>query len=255
MNTPLITQRYKAASSASRKERATTGPVTRGFLPVWTPRPSFNVSRGPLGIRLISMSLAKKNLAEPAPEPRAEDELQLAFERMIEPLRAAFEQLPLQEYRRLKEAEPLDACMTLLQRAARANAQPRLARNLRAFEAREALTREASGIITPSELAQKLGKSRQTVKDWGDAYKILWVDNNGTRAYPRCQFDAHGQLLPGLDRFLQTLARIGITGWMALETLLGVDPKYAASPLELLQQGRIDDALTCASALGDSGAA
>lgn len=254
MSTPLTSPRYKAASPASRKERGTTGTVMRG-LPVWTPRASFNVARGPLGIRLISMSLAKRNLVEQAVEPHPEDELQLAFERMIEPLRAAFEQLAVQEYRRLKDAEPLNACMALLQRAARAGDQPRLARNLRAFEAREALSREAGGMIAPSQLAQRLGKSRQTLKDWGDAHKILWVDNNGTRAYPLCQFDPHGQLLPGLDRFLQTLAAIGITGWMALETLLGIDPKYAASPLALLQQGRIDDALTCASAVGDAGAA
>lgn len=258
MSTPLTGYRYKASTSTSRKDRpATTRIVVRGHPGYWTPRSpfNFNVSRGPLGIRLISMNLLKRNLAEQTLQPRSEDELHIAFEQMIEPLRAAFEQLPLQEYRRLRDAEPLQACMALLQRAAGAGDQPQLARNLRAFEAREALTREAGGMIAPSQLAQKLGKSRQTLKDWGDAHKILWVDNNGTRTYPLCQFDAHGQVLPGLDRFLQTLASIGITGWMALETLHGVDPKFAATPLTLLQQGRIDDALTCARALGDAGAA
>ncbi|TAH53165.1 MAG: hypothetical protein EYC67_00155 [Betaproteobacteria bacterium] len=256
MSTPLTGYRYKASSSTSRKDRPTTTRIVmRGHPGYWTPRTPFNASRGPLGIRLISIGQLRRNLAEETLQPRSEDDLRVAFEQMIEPLRAAFEQLPVQEYRLLRKADPLEACMALLQRAAKAGDQPRLARNLRAFEAREALTREAGGMITPSQLAQKLGKSRQTLKDWGDAHKILWVDNNGTRTYPLCQFDAHGQLLPGLDRFLQTLARIGITGWMALETLLGVDPKYAASPLTLLQQGRIDDALTCARSLGDAGAA
>ena len=177
------------------------------------------------------------------------------YDAVTQPLRDAFNQLSVEEIGRLGAGDALEACSQLLAHAARARGQKALSRNLRAFEARRSAIDAAGGMITPTVLAQRLGKSRQTIKDWGDAHKILWVDDNGTRSYPLCQFDSHGQVLRGLDRFLQTLAATGITGWMALDALLGDDPGFNASPLALLQQGRVDDADVCARALSQAGAA
>lgn len=184
-----------------------------------------------------------------------ETEADQAFARLVAPLREAYDRLSLTKIEQLQRASLLDACVTLLEDAAAASGQKGLGRSLRAFKARDTALALAGGIMGPSELAHKLGRSRQTIKDWGDKNKILWVDDHGLRSYPLCQFDQHGQILGGLDRFLQTLAASGITGWMALDALTRIDPKFRLSPLELLEQGRSDDAVLCAEALTEGGAA
>lgn len=184
-----------------------------------------------------------------------ETEADQAFAKLVAPLREAYDRLSLTRIEQLQRERSLDACVTLLEGAAAASGQKSLGRSLRAFKARDAALVLAGGIMGPSELAHKLGKSRQTIKDWGDKNKILWVDDHGLRSYPLCQFDQHGQILGGLDRFLQTLAATGITGWMALDALTRIDPKFRLSPLELLEQGRPDDAVLCAEALTEGGAA
>lgn len=177
------------------------------------------------------------------------------FAALVAPLREAYDNLPRTTIEQLQVENNLAACVALLEMAAASSGQKGLRRSLRAFKARDAALALAGGIMGPSELAHKMGKSRQTIKDWGDKNKILWVDDHGLRSYPLCQFDQHGQILGGLGRFLQTLAASGITGWMALDALTRTDPKFGLSPLELLEQGRPDDAVLGAEALTEGGAA
>lgn len=177
-----------------------------------------------------------------------------AFAHIVSPLRAAYDQLPSSTLRQLQRETPVAACVALLEMAAAASGEKGLRRSLRAFKSLDEALVIAGGTTGPSDLAQKLGKSRQTIKDWGEKNKILWVDNHGLRTYPLCQFDRHGQILPGLDRYLQALADSGITGWMALDAFIRTDPKFDLSPLDLLEQGRPDDAVLCAEALAEGGA-
>ena len=86
-------------------------------------------------------------------------------------------------------------------------------------------------------------------------HNILALPDNGTKRYPRFQFDKNWQVLDGLGQVLNELSDQGIVDWMALDVLLSPDPKFKLSPAQLLERGRIDDALQSATAHANQGAA
>ena len=122
-------------------------------------------------------------------------------------------------------------------------------------EARAHLEEAAGGFVRPTDLSEATGKSRQTLLNWANDHKILALPDNGTKRYPRFQFDKNWQVLDGLGQVLNELSDQGIVDWMALDVLLSPDPKFKLSPAQLLERGRIDDALQSATAHANQGAA
>ena len=129
------------------------------------------------------------------------------------------------------------------------------ARAQRFAEARAHLEQASGGLIGPTELSKHTGKARQTLLNWANDHKILALPDNGTKRYPRFQFDKNWQVLGGLGQVLNELSAQGIVDWMALDVLLSPDPKFKLSPAQLLERGRIDDALQSATAHANQGAA
>src|SRR5574338_759122 len=175
--------------------------------------------------------------------------------RVAEPLRVAFAQLTKADQTAILSMDPLEGCLQLMSEAARIRGAERMHRSLVIQATRMAAESAAGGFVGPSELARQLNRSRQTIRDWTIANRLLAVDDNGRPLYPMIQFDEHGQALPGLDKFLETLAKAGIKNWMALDVLIGESPKFGVSPAQLLRAGRTDDAMECEEAYCEAGAA
>lgn len=175
--------------------------------------------------------------------------------RVAEPLRVAFDQLTKTDQTAVLSLDPFEGCLKLMSEAARIRGDARMYRSLMIQATRMAAEKAAGGFVGPSELARQINRSRQTIRDWTIANRLLAVDDNGRPLYPMIQFDEHGQALPGLGKFLGTLAKAGIKSWMALDVLVGESPKFGVSPAELLRAGRTDDAMECAEAYCEAGAA
>jgi hypothetical protein len=114
---------------------------------------------------------------------------------------------------------------------------------------RETLLAEAGGTLTPQGVAAQTGMSRQTVNNWRRKGQIIALPR-GRRdfVFPACQF-LDDRPLPGLDQLLATSALRDPLG--QLEVLLAPSHRMGGlSPLELLHQGRIEDAIAVARDTG-----
>ena len=183
------------------------------------------------------------------------DSLPTGLETLLEPLKSAYLRLSFEDRNRIDQSEAIEACIALLTEAARTDGRTRLVRSLRLCCSQDALERLSGGLLGLDEFASMTGLERDVIAKWAREGLLLEVSEIGRPAYPLSQLDSHGQLMPGLSDVLKTLASQGISGWMALDVMHSPSPKFAASPIELLSQGRRMDALECAEALREQGTA
>ena len=112
---------------------------------------------------------------------------------------------------------------------------------------------EANGLIEATEMARRLGVELESVFDLAKNAEILSVEYDGAAKFPVRQLATAGGVLNGLAGVLQRLRSIGIEGWMTLDILCSKTPKFGLSPFELLEQGRVAEALENATAYENQG--
>lgn len=124
---------------------------------------------------------------------------------------------------------------------------------LQGATAKRDLERAAGGMAGAEEVATVLGISRQAVDKRRRAESLLAVASPSKDWwYPRAQFSAQGEPLPGLDRVLRAFR---VTDpWMRLDALLARDPALGGrSAFEALASGEVDPVIRAVAAFGDQG--
>lgn len=115
------------------------------------------------------------------------------------------------------------------------------------------LLEEAGGVLSPNQVAERLGMSRTAVEQHRREGRLLAIPCDADHGYPACQFEA-GTVVPALA---EVLAEFGLERpWGALQFLLTSDERlHDLSPLSALK--RRDSDLTAATiglARGDAAA-
>lgn len=157
----------------------------------------------------------------------------------------------------LSMADPLSGMGVAMQRAATAEAaavrDPLAAARLRGVKARQRLIEDAGGLLRLSEAAERLGVTPQAVTGRRRRGTILAVPAaNGEWLYPGCQFGDF-DLVPGIDAFLRAFHE-DVDPWTRLSVLLAGSSRFGGkSALDLLKEGREDDARSIAGTYGEHG--
>ena len=110
----------------------------------------------------------------------------------------------------------------------------------------EAFTQMEGGAIDAAAAAGRLGITREELRERVLAHRIVtWTDKEGRPQFPVWQFGESG-LLPGIE---PCLAHLGNDYWGHMKFFLtAAESAGDRSPLELLRDGRIDEALAIAKA-------
>jgi len=136
---------------------------------------------------------------------------------------------------------------------ARASRQNKLALALvRGLEARQRLAEAEGGSLSSGEVARLLGISKTAVLKRLEAGRLLaWREERPRAArFPCWQFNRRGQTLAGLEKVLKVLSRGNrLDAWgkilFFLQTKTSLGEKR---PLDLLREGRLEDARLAAAA-------
>lgn len=157
----------------------------------------------------------------------------------------------------LSMADPFSGLGLAMQRVATSEAaairDPLAAARVRGVSARDRLIERAGGLLRLGEAAERLGVTPQAVTGRRMRGTILAVPMpNGEWVYPACQFTEHG-LVPGLDDFLRAF-RGDVDPWTRLAVLVAPSARHGGrSALELLQEGRVEEARSIAATYGEQG--
>lgn len=157
----------------------------------------------------------------------------------------------------LSMADPFSGMGVAMQHAATAEAaavrDPLAAARLRGVKARQRLIEDAGGLLRLSEAAERLGVTPQAVTGRRRRGTILAVPAaNGEWLYPVCQFGDY-DLVPGIDAFLRGFHG-DVDPWTRLSVLLAGSSRFGGkSALDLLDEGREDDARSMAGTYGEHG--
>lgn len=153
----------------------------------------------------------------------------------------------------LEEPSDVGATAALLEHAATAASvvavDPLAAAKARWLRAEEELLNAAGGTLTAEDVATLLGGvTRQAVEKRRDRRTLLGLRRSGGAfVYPVCQFHG-GDVLPGLDRFLDAFPR-DTDPWQMLNVLVGPSEALnGQTPLETLRRGDVAGALEVAEA-------
>jgi len=124
---------------------------------------------------------------------------------------------------------------------------------LRGIEARRQLLAAEGGTVGIQQVAALLSISRQAVYKRYRAGRLLAVAcGRHGYAFPAWQL-VPGGVLPGLEKTLRALS--DLDPWMKIAFFLGETVALkAASPLEALRKGRLEDVLRAAELYGEHGA-
>jgi hypothetical protein len=189
-------------------------------------------------------------------KPATTDDIRKAFARRLHEVvdrlaESADAQLMLKV---LSMADPLSGMGVVMQHAAIAEAvdarDPLAAARLRGIDARQRLIEDAGGLLRLSEAAERLGVTPQAVTGRRMRGTILAVPMaNGEWVYPVCQFGDY-DLVPGMDAFLKSFDD-DADPWTRLSVLLATSRRFGKSALDLLKEGRDDDARTIAGSYGE----
>lgn len=139
-------------------------------------------------------------------------------------------------------------------RVKQAQEDPLQAARLRGIAARERLLNAEGGSLSVSQVEKMLGISRQAIHKRCSKGKLIALSTS-KRGYlfPSWQFTANG-ILPGLEQVLVALDEND--PWMQASFMLNPNIWLdGISPLEMLRQGKIEQAIAAARASGEQGAA
>jgi hypothetical protein len=128
---------------------------------------------------------------------------------------------------------------------------PLAAARARGARMRTELLHVHGGTMSSEEVGQLLNLTRQAVEARRRAGKLLAYPLEGPRyRYPRWQFSADGQVLPGLERVLVALKSMSVWGKGSFMTSgdvrLGGD-----TPLDRLRRGDVENVVCAANAYGE----
>ena len=176
-----------------------------------------------------------------------------ALDRAAAVLERLFAYAPTSALRKLVDEASLAAVTGALSAAVAAapGTDPLAAARARGVTRRDELLAQAGGVLSPGELAERTGMSRQTVNNWRrKAQAIALPRGRRDFVFPACQL-VDDRLLPGLDRVLAASAlRHPLS---QLEMLLAPSPRMdGASPLTLLRAGRVEEAIMLAAVSGSA---
>ena len=122
----------------------------------------------------------------------------------------------------------------------------------RGLATRQQLARAEGGSLSSAEAARLLGISKTAVlRRLGAGQMVAWHEGRRQAArFPRWQFDRHGRLLVGLGEVLGTLNRSQrLDSWGKLLFFLLPQSNFGHKrPLELLREGRLEEACFAANA-------
>jgi len=121
-------------------------------------------------------------------------------------------------------------------------------------EVKQALIRQAGGLLSASEVAKARGLSQQAIYKQRKSRKLFSVPYAGEEKYPAVQFDREGRPLPGLSA---VLAALNLDGpWGTLDFLLSPDTELdGLSPIEILRDHpeRLAELVRLAGTQGEHG--
>jgi hypothetical protein len=130
---------------------------------------------------------------------------------------------------------------------------PLVAAKLRGLNLRRQMLKTAGGALTSEKVAEVLNISRQAV-DKRRASNQLLALTQGKRgySYPSFQFE-EGKTLKGLEDVLGKLN--ALDPWMQLNFFTRPNERLGGNtPIEALQEGKVDDVASVASGYGEQGA-
>lgn len=99
----------------------------------------------------------------------------------------------------------------------------------------------AGGARSSTEVARQLGISRQAVEKRRRANSLLAVGVGSDWLYPRCQFEANGEVVKGLPKLLAACVKSG--PWVVLDFLLASDETLGDETLAVLRREGITPTL------------
>lgn len=130
---------------------------------------------------------------------------------------------------------------------------PLAAAQLRGRKRRQEMLKAAGGTMTSGQVAKSLNLCHQAVDKRRSSNQLLALAQ-GRRgySYPSFQF-YEGKTLEGLERVLRGLS--SVDPWMQLNFFTSPDEHLEGkSPIEALQQGKINEVARIASIYGEQGA-
>ncbi len=129
---------------------------------------------------------------------------------------------------------------------------PELRVRLRGAIARRELLEQDGGVLSPANVAELLGISRQAVGQRRSAGKLLGIEGNRGYVYPAWQFEGN-DLLRGFAEILEMLA--DDDPWQQVVFFLSKDDAIGnRRPIDLLRQGKLDLVRRAARMHGEHGA-
>lgn len=209
------------------------------------------------GIRDYIGFSGNPNAVDGMSEQTSQDAMRTAF---LKRLHGAVDRLAEISSRRTMEAvlsipDPIDAMIVALQHASVSEGiDPLVGARIRGIVSREQLIEEAGGLLQPKEAAARLGVTPRSLTGRRSRGEILAVSAGpDTWEYPACQFDEDG-LVPGMQELLNALED-EVDPWTRLAVLVARSPARLgdSSALDLLREGRLEDALELAGTYGEQG--
>lgn len=130
---------------------------------------------------------------------------------------------------------------------------PLAAAKLRGMKRRKEMVKAAGGTMTSEQVAEALNLSRQAVDKRRTSNQLLAL-TQGKRGYSYPSFQFHeGKTLDGFEHVLKSLN--ALDSWMQLNFFTSPDEQLEGkSPIEALQQGKINEVARIASTYGEQGA-
>jgi len=155
---------------------------------------------------------------------------------------------------RVKALSAPDDFWTLMETLALApiKESPELRVRMRGAIARRELLEQDGGVLSPSNVGELLGISRQAVGLRRSAGKLLGVEGNRGYVYPVWQFE-DGDMVPGIIEIFEILE--DADPWTKVIFFLGHDNAVGGKrPVDLLRKGKHEEVKRAARTYGHHGA-
>ncbi len=124
---------------------------------------------------------------------------------------------------------------------------------LRGAQMKRDMLKAEGGALSAQQLADYLSITPQGLGRKRERNQVFWLDAGDGYVYPAFQIGENG-LLDGIREILDAFSVDD--PWMRASFMLTGDPRLGGHrPIDLLREGKIDEAVTAAAAYGEHGAA